>query len=160
MSMNRDRGSLARVATFDAVLVGSGINTLTAGAVLARGGWHVCVLERSDRLGGAIRTEQDYTLTGFTHEVMSSWHPLFQGSAAYAELAEDLHGRGLEYVNTQLPTGTAFPDGSAMFLGGTSYAGASCRPINGVVSNGGATLTFIQQLANSTGYNVSITWCS
>jgi hypothetical protein len=50
--------------------------------------------------------------------------------------------------------------GSAMFLGGTSYAGASCRPINGVVSNGGATLTFIQQLANSTGYNVSITWCS
>jgi phytoene dehydrogenase-like protein len=105
------------VATFDAVLVGSGINTLTAGALLARDGWSVCVLEGSDRLGGAIRTEPDYTLEGFTHEVMSSWHPLFQGSAAYAELADDLHGRGLEYVNTELPTGTAFPDGSAMFLG-------------------------------------------
>jgi len=117
MSMNRDRGSLARVTTFDAVLVGSGINTLTAGALLARDGWSVCVLERSDRLGGAIRTEPDYTLPGFTHEVMSSWHPLFQGSAAYAELADDLHARGLEYVNTELPTGTAFPDGAAMFLG-------------------------------------------
>ena len=35
-------------------------------------------------------------LPGFTHEVMSSWHPLFQGSAAYAELADDLHARGLE----------------------------------------------------------------
>jgi len=105
------------VTTFDAVLVGSGINTLTAGALLARDGWSVCVLERADRLGGAIRTEQDYTLPGFTHEVMSSWHPLFQGSAAYAELADDLHGRGLEYVNTEHPTGTAFPDGSAMFLG-------------------------------------------
>ena len=68
------------MAGFDAVLVGSGINTLTAGALLARDGWSVCVLERSDRLGGAIRTESDYTLPGFTHEVMSSWHPLFMGS--------------------------------------------------------------------------------
>ncbi len=104
------------MATFDAVLVGSGINTLTTAAILARDGWQVCVLERSDRLGGAIRTEADYTLPGFTHEVMSSWHPLFQGSAAYAELADDLHARGLEYVNTDLPTATAFPDSSAMFL--------------------------------------------
>jgi phytoene dehydrogenase-like protein len=104
------------MAGFDAALVGSGINTLTAAALLARDGWNVCVLERSDRLGGAIRTESDYTLPGFTHEVLSSWHPLFQGSAAYAELGEELGRRGLEYVNTELPTATAFPDGSAMFL--------------------------------------------
>jgi phytoene dehydrogenase-like protein len=104
------------MATFDAVLVGSGINTLTAAALLAREGWAVCVLERSDRLGGAIRTESDYTLPGFTHEVLSSWHPLFTGSAAYAELGGELHRRGLEYVNTDLPTATAFPDGRAMFL--------------------------------------------
>jgi phytoene dehydrogenase-like protein len=104
------------VATWDAVLVGSGINTLTSAALLAREGWSVCVLERSDRLGGAIRTQADYTLPGFTHEVMSSWHPLFQGSAAYAELADDLHRRGLEYVNTDLATGTAYPDGSAIVL--------------------------------------------
>jgi phytoene dehydrogenase-like protein len=104
------------VAAYDAVLVGSGINTLTAGALLARSGWSVCVLERSDRLGGAIRTEADYTLPGFTHEVMSSWHPLFTGSAAYAELGDELHRRGLEYLNTDLPTATAYPDGSAMFL--------------------------------------------
>jgi phytoene dehydrogenase-like protein len=104
------------VTTCDAVLVGSGINTLTAAALLARDGWQVCVLERSDRLGGAIRTEPDYTLPGFTHEVMSSWHPLFQGSAAYAELADDLRRRGLEYVNTELPTATAYPDGTAMVL--------------------------------------------
>ena len=104
------------MAGFDAVLVGSGINTLTAAALLARDGWAVCVLEQSDRLGGAIRTESDYTLPGFTHEVLSSWHPLFQGSAAYAELGDELHRRGLEYLNTDLPTATAFPDGAAMFL--------------------------------------------
>ena len=84
---------VARMATFDAVLVGSGINTITAAALLAREGWGVCVLERSERLGGAIRTEADYTLPGFTHEVMSSWHPLFTGSAAYAELGDELHRR-------------------------------------------------------------------
>jgi phytoene dehydrogenase-like protein len=104
------------VVGFDAVLVGSGINTLTAAALLARDGWAVCVLEQSDRLGGAIRTESDYTLPGFTHEVLSSWHPLFQGSAAYAELGDELGRRGLEYLNTDLPTATAFPDGAAMFL--------------------------------------------
>ena len=104
------------MAGFDAVLVGSGINTLTAAALLAREGWSVCVLEAGDRLGGAIRTETDYTVPGFTHEVLSSWHPLFAGSAAYAELADELHVRGLEYVNTELPTATAFPDREAMFL--------------------------------------------
>jgi len=104
------------VAGFDAVLVGSGINTLTAAALLARDGWSVCVLERSDRLGGSIRTEADFTLPGFTHEVLSSWHPLFTGSPAYAELGDELHRRGLEYLNTEHPTATAFPDGEAMFL--------------------------------------------
>ena len=104
------------MARFDAVFIGSGINALAGAALLAQEGWSVCVLERSERLGGAIRTEADYTLPGFTHEVLSSWHPLFQGSAAYAELADDLHGNGLEYVNTELPTATAFPDHGAMFL--------------------------------------------
>ncbi len=104
------------MAAFDAVLVGSGINTMTAAALLARDGWSVCVLEREARLGGAIHTVADYTLPGFTHEVLSSWHPLFTGSAAYGELGEELGRRGLEYLNTELPTATAFPDGSAMVL--------------------------------------------
>ncbi len=104
------------MAGYDAVFVGSGINSLAGAALLAKDGWSVCVLEREDRLGGAIRTVEGYTLPGFTHEVLSSWHPLFQGSAAYAELADDLHRRGLEYVNTDLPTATAFPDGESMFL--------------------------------------------
>ena len=89
---------------------------MTAAALLARDGWSVCVLEREARLGGAIHTVADYTLPGFTHEVLSSWHPLFTGSAAYGELGEELGRRGLEYLNTELPTATAFPDGSAMVL--------------------------------------------
>jgi phytoene dehydrogenase-like protein len=107
------------MATFDAVFVGSGINSLVGAALLARGGWSVCVLERNVVAGGCIRTSSDLTLPGFTHEVLASWHPLFTGSAAYAELKDDLDRRGVEYVNTDLPTGAAFPDGSAAFITGS-----------------------------------------
>ena len=40
---------------------------------------------------------------------MASWHPLFAGSAAYAELGDDLGRHGLEYLNTDLPTGPRSP---------------------------------------------------
>jgi phytoene dehydrogenase-like protein len=100
---------------FDAVIVGSGINSLACGALLARGGWGVCILEREAVLGGAIRTEE-LTEPGFRHDVFSGWHPLWVGGPAHAELADELAARGLEYLNTELPTGTAFPDGSSAFL--------------------------------------------
>ncbi len=107
------------MATFDALFIGSGINSLVGAALLARDGWSVCVLERNDVAGGCIRTSSDLTLPGFTHEVLASWHPLFTGSAAYAELKDDLDRRGVTYVNTDLPTGAAFPDGSAAFITGS-----------------------------------------
>ena len=104
------------MAGFDAVFVGSGINSLAGAALLSKAGWSVCVLERNDELGGCIRTSTDLTLPGFTHEVLASWHPLFTGSAAYAELKPDLDRHGLEYLNTELPTGSTYPDGSSAFL--------------------------------------------
>ena len=100
---------------YDAVFVGSGINSLVGGALLARAGWRVCVLERNDWLGGAIQTAE-LTVPGFRHEVFSSWHPLFTSSGAYAELEEELTRRGVEYLNTELPTATLYPDGEAAFL--------------------------------------------
>ena len=104
------------MATFDAVFVGSGINSLAGGALLAKQGWKVCVLERNDWLGGAIHTVEGYTAPGFAHEVFASWHPLWTGGPAYAELKPDLDRLGLEYLNTDLPTASAFPDGSTVFL--------------------------------------------
>ena len=67
------------MAGFDAVFVGSGINSLAGAALLAKSGWSVCVLERDEALGGCIRTSTDLTEPGFTHEVLASWHPLFTG---------------------------------------------------------------------------------
>jgi phytoene dehydrogenase-like protein len=101
---------------YDVVFVGSGINSLVGGALLARAGRRVLVLERNGYLGGAIRTAE-ITEPGFLHEVFASWHPLFVGSPAYAELADDLQARGVEYLNTESPTASVFPDGTSAFLG-------------------------------------------
>jgi phytoene dehydrogenase-like protein len=101
--------------TFDAVVVGSGINSLACAALLARGGWSVCVLEREDELGGAIRTAE-ITEPGYLHDVFSAWHPLWVGGAAHAELGDELAARGLEYLNTELPTATLYPGGESAFL--------------------------------------------
>ncbi len=104
------------MASFDAVFVGAGINSLVGAALLAGEGWSVCIVERNALAGGCIRTSHDLTRPGFTHEVLASWHPLFTGSAAYAELKPELDRRGVTYLNTDLPTGAAFPDGSAGFV--------------------------------------------
>ncbi|HWG56551.1 MAG TPA: NAD(P)/FAD-dependent oxidoreductase [Gaiellaceae bacterium] len=104
------------MARYDAVFVGSGINSLAGAALLAKSGWKVCVLERNDWLGGAIQTVEGLTAPGFTHEVFASWHPLWTGSPAYAELKDELDRLGVEYLNTDLPTASAFPDGSSAVL--------------------------------------------
>jgi phytoene dehydrogenase-like protein len=103
------------LADYDALIVGSGVNGLACGALLAKAGWKVCVLERSDWFGGAIKTAE-ITEPGFRHDVFSAWHPLWVGGPAHAQLGDDLAHHGLEYLNTDLPTGTLFPDGESAFL--------------------------------------------
>jgi phytoene dehydrogenase-like protein len=110
--------------SFDVVVVGSGINGLACGALLAKAGWSVCVLERNDWFGGAIKTAE-ITEPGFIHDVFSAWHPLWVGGAAHAELGDDLARHGLEYLNTELPTATLFPDGAGAFLQRTAEANAA-----------------------------------
>jgi phytoene dehydrogenase-like protein len=113
------------VAGYDAVFVGSGINSLAGAALLAKAGWRCSVLERNEWLGGAIKTVDGLVAPGFKHEVFSSWHPLWTGSPAYAELKPDLDRLGVEYLNTDLPTASAFPDGSSVFLSTDGAANAA-----------------------------------
>jgi all-trans-retinol 13,14-reductase len=54
---------------YDAVVIGSGLGGLTAGALLAKAGWSVCLLERNFSLGGAASV---YRVGGLTVE--SSLH--------------------------------------------------------------------------------------
>lgn len=98
----------------DAVVIGSGHNGLVAAAYLARAGWSVEVLERADHPGGAVITEE-LTLPGYRHDTLSSWHPLFHTSGAWAELGGELRARGLDYVNFEdVVTATVRSDGSSV----------------------------------------------
>lgn len=97
-------------ATYDAVVVGGGINGLVAAARLARGGWSVALVDDHDRVGGFVAAQEH---DGFVHDTWSSWHPLFVTGPAYAAFGDDLHWHGLAYANTDGPlTATVAGDGS------------------------------------------------
>ena len=95
---------------YDVIMIGSGHNALITAAYLTRAGRSVLVLEKNDRAGGFLRTEE-LTLPGFKHDVYAAAHPLFLTGPAYADLGEALEARGLRYINTELPTGVSMEDG-------------------------------------------------
>jgi phytoene dehydrogenase-like protein len=98
------------MAAADYVIVGSGINALVAAALLGRKGHKVLLLERNDRIGGCLRTEE-ITAPGFVHDVMATTFILFVLSPAYAELRPELEKRGLAFAHTPTPLATLLPDG-------------------------------------------------
>ncbi len=98
------------MADADYAIVGSGINALIAAAVLGRKGRKVVVLERNDRIGGCIRTEE-ITAPGFRHDVMAATFVLFITSPAFAELGPELEKRGLSFAHSPTPTAVLLPDG-------------------------------------------------
>ncbi|MGW3949390.1 phytoene desaturase family protein [Streptomyces sp. NPDC004752] len=102
------------MADYDAVFVGSGINTLTAAALLAQEGWRCAVFERQDHLGGAIHTTE--LAPGYTHDLYAISHAMFVGSAAYARLADDLSARGLRYLRGGVPAGGLTAEGESALL--------------------------------------------
>lgn len=97
----------------DYVIVGSGINALVAAAMLGRKGCKVTVLERNDRIGGCLRSEE-ITAPGFVHDVMATTFVLFLLSPAHAALGADLEARGLSFAHTDTPTAVLRPDGEAV----------------------------------------------
>jgi len=106
--------------SYDAVIIGSGHNALITAAYLSRAGWSVIVLEQNDRPGGLLRTEE--LIPGFIHDVYAAAHPLFVTSAAFADLGAELAAHGLDYINTDLPTGVSLLDGRTAVLSRTAEA--------------------------------------
>lgn len=103
------------MAEFDYIIAGSGINALVAAAILGKKGKRVLVLERNDRIGGCLRTEE-ITAPGFIHDVMATTMVLFLTSPAYGVIGKDLEARGLSFCHSDLPTGVLRPDGSHLAL--------------------------------------------
>lgn len=96
--------------SYDAVIVGSGHNSLVCAAHLQSKGWRTIVLERSDVPGGAVKT-LELTEPGFHHDWAAMNLSLFAGSAFHRVYGEKLAGRGLEFVPASDCFASVFPDG-------------------------------------------------
>ncbi|MFT4622630.1 MAG: phytoene dehydrogenase-like protein [Myxococcota bacterium] len=77
--------------SWDAIVVGSGPNGLSAAVALAQAGASVLVLEAAPTLGGGTRTEA-LTLPGFLHDVCSACHPMGALSPFFRSLPLEDHG--------------------------------------------------------------------
>jgi phytoene desaturase len=98
-------------STADIVVIGAGINGLSAAALLAHAGRRVTVLEAQPEPGGAIRTEE-ITEPGFRHDLFAMNLGLFAGGPVMAALGEDLARHGFTLVPSQRPFCSVFPDGT------------------------------------------------
>ena len=98
---------------YDAVVVGSGPNGLTAAITLAEAGRSVLVLEAAPRPGGAVATEE-LTLPGFRHDTFSAVYPAAAASPVYERLPLERHG--LRWVHPRWCMAHPLPDGRAAVL--------------------------------------------
>lgn len=98
---------------YDAVVVGSGPNGLTAAVTLAEAGLRVLVLEAHRAPGGGARTEE-LTLPGVRHDVCSAVHPFGAASPAFA--AMKLHEDGLRWAHPAVQLAHPLDGGRAAVL--------------------------------------------
>ncbi len=87
----------------DAVVIGSGPNGLVAGALLARAGWRVTILERSAVAGGAVHSAE-HTVPGYVHDTYSAFYGLLHSSPVLTELGLD---RSVKWAQFPAPVAAA-----------------------------------------------------
>ena len=100
----------------DAVIIGSGHNSLACAAHLAAKGWRVAVYERAAVPGGAVKTGE-YTLPGFRHDWAAMNLSLFAGSAFHQAYAQELAGHGVAFAPAADCFASGFPDQTWLGIG-------------------------------------------
>ncbi|MEP6727228.1 MAG: NAD(P)-binding protein, partial [Bacteroidota bacterium] len=98
---------------YDAIVVGSGPNGLSAAITLQQAGLAVLIVEGKDSIGGGMRSAE-LTLPGFTHDVCSAIHPMAALSPFFSTLPLKQHG--LEYIYPPVAAAHPFDDGTAAVL--------------------------------------------
>lgn len=98
---------------YDAIVVGSGPNGLSAANTLAERGLSVLVLEGQAMAGGAMQTE-NLTLPGFRHDTFSAVYPAAAASPVFQQW--DLERHGLAWVHPEIAMAHPLADGDCVSL--------------------------------------------
>ena len=98
---------------YDAIVIGSGPNGLSAAITMAEARRSVLVIEGYETIGGGARSAE-LTLPGFVHDVCSSVYPMAVWSPFFRRLPLAQHG--LEWVHPAAPLAHPLDDGSAVML--------------------------------------------
>jgi phytoene dehydrogenase-like protein len=98
---------------FDAVVIGSGPNGLSAAITLQQKGLSVLLLEGNSTIGGGLRTAE-LTLPGFHHDICSAIHPMAAASPFFQTLP--LQEYGLQWIHPTLCAAHPFDGGKTAVL--------------------------------------------
>jgi phytoene dehydrogenase-like protein len=101
------------MSDYDAIVVGSGHNGLVCALYLARAGWRTLVLERSNEIGGGVRSGA-FTLPGFCHDRYATNMGQFAASAVYRELKSEFDRTGLRFLRSESVYANVYEDGQAL----------------------------------------------
>ena len=95
---------------YDAIIIGSGPNGLSAAIRLQQLGLKTAIYEQASKPGGGVRTEE-VTLEGFKHDIASAVHPMGMASPFFQTLP--LKDFGLKWIDPGIPFVHPFLDGTA-----------------------------------------------
>jgi phytoene dehydrogenase-like protein len=98
---------------YDAIVVGSGPNGLSAAIRLQQAGLSVLLIEAKNTIGGGLRSAE-LTLPHFIHDVCSAIHPLAISSPFFKTLPLEQHG--LKFLHPTIAAAHPFDDGTAAAL--------------------------------------------
>ena len=98
---------------YDAVVIGSGPNGLSAAITLRQQGLSVLLLEGGPTIGGGLRSAE-LTLPGFVHDICSAIHPLAAGSPYFKTLPLQQHG--LQFIYPPVAAAHPLANGAAAAL--------------------------------------------
>lgn len=98
---------------YDAIVVGSGPNGLTAAITLQQKGLSVLIVEAKNTIGGGLRSAE-LTIPGFQHDICSAIHPLAVASPFFNSLP--LHKHGLTFIQPKIAVAHPLDDGKSAVL--------------------------------------------
>lgn len=104
---------------FDAVVVGSGPNGLSAAIAMQEAGLSVLLIEGKEQLGGGVKSEEIF-VKGVVHDVCSAVHPMATISPFLKKLPLENHG--LKFLYPEIAAAHPLEDGSAGLLYQSLYA--------------------------------------